>query len=60
MLKVLAGVHGRLAYDISNGLTPGVNICYDETLDTRVSVDLKVRFGGEATTAQCKEVQQLP
>ena len=60
MLKVLAGVHGRLAYDISNGLTPGVNICYDETLDTRVSVDLKVRFGGEATTAQCIEVLQLP
>jgi hypothetical protein len=28
--------------------------------DTRVSADLKVRFGGASTTAQRKEVQQLP
>ena len=55
-----SGVRGRLAYEISNGLTAGVNVSYDEAFDTRVSADLKVRFGGAATTAQRKEVQQLP
>ena len=49
-----------LAYEISSGLTAGVNISYDEAFDTRVSADLKVRFGGASTTAQRKEVQQLP
>ena len=54
------GILGRLAYEISSGLTAGVNISYDEAFDTRVSADLKVRFGGASTTAQRKEVQQLP
>ena len=55
-----SGVRGRLAYEISNGLTAGVNGSYDEAFDTRVSADIKVRFGGAATTAQYKAVQQLP
>jgi hypothetical protein len=55
-----SGVLGRLAYEISNGLTAGVNISYDEAFETRVSADIKVRFGGPSTTAQRKEVQQLP
>ena len=55
-----SGVLGRVAYDISSGLTAGVNISYDEAFDTRVSADLKVRFGGPSTTAQRKDVQQLP
>ena len=55
-----SGVLGRVAYDISNGLTAGVNLSYDEAFETRVSADLKVRFGGANTTAQRKEVQQLP
>jgi hypothetical protein len=55
-----SGVRGRLAYEISNGLTAGVNVSYDEAFDTRVSADLKIRFGGASTTAQRKEVQQLP
>ncbi|MDA7435678.1 carbamoyl-phosphate synthase [Synechococcus sp. AH-601-C19] len=55
-----SGVRGRLAYEISNGLTAGVNISYDKAFDTRVSADIKVRFGGANTTAQRKEVQQLP
>ena len=54
------GVKGRLAYEISNGLTAGVNISYDEAFDTRVSADLKVRFGGASTTAMRKKVKQLP
>jgi hypothetical protein len=55
-----SGVLGRVAYDISSGLTAGVNISYDEAFETRVSADIKVRFGGASTTAQRKEVQQLP
>ena len=55
-----SGVRGRLAYDITQGLTAGINVSYDEAFDTRISADLKVRFGGAATTAQRKEVQQLP
>ena len=55
-----SGMRGRLAYEISNGLTAGVNFSYDEEFDTRVSADLKVRFGGANTTAQRKAVQQLP
>jgi len=55
-----SGVLGRVAYEISNGLTAGVNISYDEAFETRVSADIKVRFGGASTTAQRKDVQQLP
>ena len=55
-----SGVLGRVAYEISNGLTAGVNISYDEAFETRVSADLKVRFGGAATTAQRKDVQLQP
>ena len=54
------GIQGRLAYGISNGLTAGVNISYDEAFDTRVSADIKVRFGGASTTSQRKDIQQLP
>jgi hypothetical protein len=55
-----SGVLGRVAYEVSSGLTAGVNISYDEAFDTRVSADLKVRFGGASTTAKRKAVQQLP
>ena len=45
---------------MTSGVTAGLNISYDKAFDTRVSADIKVRFGGAATTAQRKEVQQLP
>ena len=54
-----SGVRGRLAYEMTSGLTAGVNISYDEAFDTRVSADIKVRFSGPRTTAQRKAVQQL-
>ena len=53
-----SGVLGRLAYEISSGLSAGVNISYDEAFETRVSADIKVRFGGVSTTAQGKELRQ--
>ena len=55
-----SGVRGRLAYEMTSGVTAGVNISYDKAFDTRVSADLKVRFGGASTTAQRKYVQQQP
>ncbi len=55
-----SGVLGRLAYEMTSGVTAGLNISYDKAFDTRVSADIKVRFGGASTTAQRKDVQQLP
>ncbi|MDC0303112.1 carbamoyl-phosphate synthase [bacterium] len=55
-----SGVRGRLAYEMTSGVTAGVNISYDKAFDTRVSADIKVRFGGASTTAKRKAVQQLP
>ena len=55
-----SGVRGRLAYDITQGLTTGVNISYDEAFDTRVSADLQVRFGGPNTTAAKKKKWETP
>lgn len=36
----------RLAYDLSDQLQAGVVYTYDENFESRVSADLKVRFGG--------------
>jgi hypothetical protein len=55
-----SGVRGRLAYEMTSGVTAGVNISNDKAFDTKVSADIKVRFGGASTTAQRNEVQQLP
>ena len=55
-----SGVRGRLAYDISQGLTTGINISYDEAYETRVSADLSVRFGGPSTTAVKKKKWENP
>ena len=55
-----SGVRGRLAYEITQGLTAGVNISYDEAFDTRVSADLQVRFGGPSTTAAKKKKWENP
>jgi hypothetical protein len=40
-----SGVRGRLAYNLTNGLTVGANLSYDQAFETRVSADLKYRFG---------------
>ena len=47
-----SGVLGRMAYEISRGLTVRINISYDEAFETRVSADLEVRFGDANTTAK--------
>ena len=55
-----SGVLGRLAYEMTSGVTAGVNISYDEAFDTRVSADLKVRFGGASTTAAKRKKWENP
>ena len=55
-----SGVRGRLAYDITQGLTAGINVSYDEAFDTRVSADLSARFGGANTTAAKKKTWEMP
>ena len=40
-----SGVLGRVFYNISNGLTAGHNLSYDQAFETRFSADLKYRFG---------------
>jgi len=54
-----SGVRGRFAYEMTSGVTAGLNISYDKAFDTRVSADIKVRFGGASTPAKRKAVQQL-
>ena len=54
-----SGVRGRLAYGITKELTAGITISYDEEYETRVSADIKVRFGGPVTTELSKEVRKL-
>ena len=46
-----SGVRGKIAYNISNGLTAGVNLSYDQAFDTRFSADLKYRFGSNGYSA---------
>jgi len=40
-----SGVRGRIAYNLTNGLTVGANLSYDQAFDSRVSGDIKYRFG---------------
>ena len=55
-----SGVKARLEYDISNQLQAGVGYSYDENFESRVTADLKLRFGGPKTTEIRKKVQQQP
>ncbi|EAU70401.1 possible Carbamoyl-phosphate synthase L chain [Synechococcus sp. BL107] len=55
-----SGVLGRLAYEMTSGVTAGVNISYDEAFDTRVSADIKVRFGGPSTATAKKKKWENP
>ena len=51
---------GRLSYNISNGLTAGVNLSYDQAFETRFSADLKYRFGANGYGAPSIRKQQQP
>jgi hypothetical protein len=53
-----SGVRGRLAYNLTNGLTVGANLSYDQAFDTRVSGDIKYRFGTNGYGAPSIRKQQ--
>jgi hypothetical protein len=53
-----SGVRGRLAYNLTNGLTVGGNLSYDKAFDTRVSADIKYRFGANGYGAPIIRKQQ--
>lgn len=53
-----SGVRGRLAYNLTNGLTVGANLSYDQAFDTRVSGDIKYRFGSNGYGAPSIRKQQ--
>ncbi|WP_255124716.1 carbamoyl-phosphate synthase [Synechococcus lacustris] len=56
-----SGVLGRVSYNISNGLTAGVNLSYDQAFETRVSADIKYRFGANGYRApSAKKAWQTP
>ena len=40
-----SGVRGRNGYNLINGLTLGINYSYDQAFESRVSGDIKYRFG---------------
>jgi hypothetical protein len=54
-----SGVKARLAYNLTNGLTVGGNLSYDQAFDTRVSADIKYRFGANGYGAPSIR-KQLP
>jgi hypothetical protein len=53
-----SGVRGRIAYNLTNGLTVGANLSYDQAFDTRVSGDIKYRFGANGYGAPSIRKQQ--
>jgi hypothetical protein len=55
-----SGVLVRLAYNISNGLTLGANLSYDQAFATRFSADLKYRFGSNGYGAHSKKKAWQP
>ncbi len=53
-----SGARGRLAYNLTNGLTVGANLSYDQAFETRVSADIKYRFGANGYGAPSIRKQQ--
>ena len=53
-----SGVRGRLAYNLTNGLTVGANLSCDQAFETRVSADIKYRFGTNGYGAPSIRTQQ--
>ena len=53
-----SGVKARLAHNITNGLTVGANLSYDQVFETRVSGDIKYRFGANGYGAPIIRKQQ--
>ena len=55
-----SGVLAALAYEITDGLTLGVNVSYDEAFEARVSGNIEYRFGNGNATEVEKKAWQTP
>jgi hypothetical protein len=56
-----SGVRGRVAFNLTNGLTVGGNLSYDQAFETRVSADIKYRFSNNGYGApSTKKAWQTP
>ena len=55
-----SGVLAQLAYEITDGLTLGVNVSYDEAFETRVSGNIEYRFGSGNASEVEKKTWQTP
>jgi hypothetical protein len=56
-----SGIRGRLAYNLTNGLTVGANLSCDQAFETRVSADIIYRFGTNGYgTPSAKKAWQTP
>jgi len=50
-----SGLLTRLSYNLTDGLTLGVNYSYDQAFDSRVSGDIKYRFGSNGYSSPSKK-----
>jgi hypothetical protein len=50
-----SGIRGRVAYNLTNGLTVGGTLSYDQAFETRVSADIKWRFNTAGITQSEKQ-----
>ncbi|WP_413410321.1 carbamoyl-phosphate synthase [Prochlorococcus sp. MIT 1313] len=55
-----SGVLAQLSYEISSGLTLGVDLSYDEAFDTRVSGNIEYRFGNNNAPTTEKKAWKTP
>ncbi len=53
-----SGFLGRVDYDLIDGLTLGVSLSYDQAYETRVSGNVKYRFGGNGYRSPSKKSSQ--
>ena len=53
-----SGFLGRVDYDLIDGLTLGVSLSYDQAYETRVSGNVKYRFGGNGYRSPSKNYAQ--
>jgi len=53
-----SGFLGRIDYDLIDGLTLGVSLSYDQAYETRVSGNVKYRFGGNGYRSPSKKNSQ--
>jgi hypothetical protein len=51
-----SGLLTRLSYELTNGLTLGVNYSYDLAFQSRVSGDIKYRFGSNGNGSRNKQL----